>query len=84
MKWCFLFFVIRLTLAKVTTRANIAFVPQTPIALADSKELIEIAVPFPKPLDTDWGAFKNFLKILREIKFTCGERRSRDTAITKN
>ena len=68
MEWCYLFLVIRLTLAEVTTRANIAFVPQTPIALADSIELIEIAVPFPKPLDINWSAFKNFSKTLKEME----------------
>ena len=67
MEWCYLF-LIRLTLAEVTTRANIAFVPQTPIALADSIELIEIAVPFPKPLDINWSAFKNFSKTLKEME----------------
>ena len=68
MEWCYLFLVIRLTLAEVTTRANIAFVPQTPIALADSIELIEIAVPFRKPLDINWSAFSNFSKTLKEME----------------
>ena len=62
MKWCYLFLVIRLTIAELTNPANIAFVPQTPIALPDSIELIEIAVPFPKPLDIDWGLFKIFFE----------------------
>ena len=69
MKWCYLFLVIRLTLAdEVTTRANIVFVSRIPMALADSIELIEVSVHFPKPLDIDWSAFKKFLKILKDME----------------
>ena len=69
MKWWYLFLLIRLFLAEEkTSRANIAFVPQTPIVLADSIELIEIAVPFPKPLDIDWGAFKHFSKFFKKME----------------
>ena len=84
MEWCYLFLVIRLTLAEVTPRANIAFVPQTPIALADSIELIEFAVLFPKPLDINWSAFKIFSKTLKEMELACGESRNGVFAITKS
>ena len=69
MKWCYPFLVIRLTLdEEVITRANIVFVTHTSIVISDLIKLIEIAVRFPKPLDTDWGSCKNFLKTLKVIE----------------
>ena len=63
MEWCNSFLFMRLTpTEEVTTRARIAFVPHTPIALADSIEMFDVVVPSLNLVDIDCSVtifFKN-------------------------
>ena len=50
------------------TQSSVAFIPKTPIAVADSIDIIEIAIPFPQVLDLNWDAISNFSQTLAEVE----------------
>ena len=49
-------------------QSSVAFIPKTPIAVADSIDFIEIAIPFPQVLDLNWDAISNFSQTLAEVE----------------
>ena len=50
------------------TQSSVAFIPKTPIAEADSIDIIEIAISIPQVLDLNWDAISNFSQTLAEVE----------------
>ena len=57
-----------MALADNQTQDTVAFIPKPPIAVADSMDVIEIAVPFPAVLDMNLDAICNFSQTLAEVE----------------